>query len=195
MTPEDWQERARALLVERGAESLKHPGGTLLAHLRRVTRLLRAWGASNDLQAAGYCHACYGTDGFPFPLMGLAERNLLADAIGECAEEAVYLYSSCDRRALYPRLRQAGPLLLRDRFNGQTLLVKALDASAFVELTAANELDLVLVNPEEACRWAGDFYGLLLGTRERLSKAALDAWSHAMTTLTESQRRAAHNDG
>ncbi len=35
------------LLVERGADGIEHPGGTLLAHLRRVASLLEQWGADD----------------------------------------------------------------------------------------------------------------------------------------------------
>ena len=37
--------QAIALLSELGAETLDHPGGTLLAHLRRVQEQLATWGA------------------------------------------------------------------------------------------------------------------------------------------------------
>src|SRR4029079_13032326 len=52
-------------LIARGAAELRHPGGTLLAHLRRTHDTLAGWGARPALRLAGLAHATYGTDGFP----------------------------------------------------------------------------------------------------------------------------------
>ena len=65
-------------LLDHGAGQLPHPGGTLYEHLVRVAALLAEWGAGEDLQVAGLCHAGYGTDGYPHPLLGLDERPVLA---------------------------------------------------------------------------------------------------------------------
>ena len=102
------------LLVERGADCIEHPGGTLLDHLGRVASLLEGWGATDDVQKAGLCHACYGTDGFAPSLLGLDERGLLAARIGRRAEAWVYLYASCDREVVYPALGSRGSLWFRD---------------------------------------------------------------------------------
>lgn len=59
--------QADGFLRELGAEDIPHPGGTLLAHLRRVRTRLASWDARPALQLAGLCHAFYGTDGFPTP--------------------------------------------------------------------------------------------------------------------------------
>jgi len=91
---------AAAFLREHGADRMPHPGGTLYQHLVRVAGLLADWGADQDLQAAGLCHACYGTDGFPPSLLRPDEREILAGLIGERAEALVYLYGSCDRAAV-----------------------------------------------------------------------------------------------
>ncbi|MET9452897.1 DUF6817 domain-containing protein [Streptomyces cinerochromogenes] len=56
--PARWP-RAEKFLSDRGAARTAHPGGTLLDHLHRVTRLLSAWGADPDVQLAGLCHAAY----------------------------------------------------------------------------------------------------------------------------------------
>ncbi|MEU0678020.1 DUF6817 domain-containing protein [Streptomyces sp. NPDC006172] len=52
-----------------------------------------AWGADPDVQLAGLCHAGYGTDGFDGSLLGITERWVLAELIGDRAEALVYLYS------------------------------------------------------------------------------------------------------
>lgn len=53
---------------------MPHPGGTLLEHLIRVRLQLAAWDAEPAIQAAGLCHAAYGTDGFGETLLALADR-------------------------------------------------------------------------------------------------------------------------
>jgi pimeloyl-ACP methyl ester carboxylesterase len=60
---------ALALLRELGAARIDHPGGNLLDHLRRVHDLVRSWGGSRHAYLAALCHATYGTDGFPYPLL------------------------------------------------------------------------------------------------------------------------------
>jgi len=87
-------ESAVALLRERCADDVAHPGGTLLAHLVRVhDRLLRLCG-DEILALAGLTHAVYGTDGFGTSLLSLDERHVLAQAVGTEVEELVYLYGA-----------------------------------------------------------------------------------------------------
>jgi hypothetical protein len=75
----------RAFLVQRGAGCLQHPGGTLYEHVSRVADLLADWGASEEVRAAGLCHACYGTDGYAPALLSLADRPVLAAVDGRLA--------------------------------------------------------------------------------------------------------------
>jgi hypothetical protein len=135
------------------------------------------------MQSAALCHACYGTDGFPAALLGLDERDVLVDLIGREAEAWVYRYASCDRGVVYPELATAGPLRFRDRFTGETPLVPEHDAAVFVELTAANELDLVMVNPVWRTQVGPGLFELLRGARPRLSDAAWDACSSTLEVV------------
>jgi len=167
----------RDFLLNRGSGRIPHPGGTLHEHLIRVGALLAEWGADEDLQAAGVCHACYGTDGFGRALMALSERPALADLIGARAEWLVYVYGSCDRDAVYPALSGPGPVRFRDRFTGRTYPLPEEDARAFAELTAANELDVVRHNADLAARHGVALRRLFAGARPRLSEAAARAWT------------------
>jgi hypothetical protein len=187
-----WQQAAELLLRERGASEIEHPGGTLLQHTKRVGELLRTWGADEDLQAAGYCHACYGTDGFAIGVLALTERPVLTETIGPKAEAIVYLYASCDRQAVYPRLSPSSPVLFTDRFTALTRYLSDDGAKPWLELTAANELDLVLANPEAGAQWGPEFYRLLCAGRRWLSDTALAAWGQMASSLrqeTENGRR------
>lgn len=165
----------RELLRTRGAEDIAHPGGTLLGHLDRVAALLVTWRAAGEVQLAGLCHAAYGTDGFDTALLRLNERSVLVDAIGQRAEALVYLYGSCDRAAVYPQLSQAA-VHFEDRFTGARRVPPGVELRAFVEITAANELDVVQHNPELARQHGAGLVALFVSAGEHLSAPARQAW-------------------
>lgn len=163
-----------------GAEGMPHPGGTLLEHLLRVSRRLAGWGADADIQLAGMCHAAYGTDGFAKSLTGLTDRAVLADLIGERAEALVYLYGSCDRAVTYPRLGTDPRPAFRDRFTWLDVDPPTEDLRAFLEITAANELDVFEHNKDLAARHGPGLYGLLRSVRGLLSP---NAWTDVCLRL------------
>lgn len=154
---------------------MPHPGGTLLDHLGRVRGLLAEWGADTRIQAAGLCHATYGTDGFDETLLPVTERHVLAELIGARAETLVYLYASCDRGAVYPRLPGGEPVVFRDRFTGAEHAPDAADLRAFLEITAANELDVMTHNAELAALHGAPLHRLFTRSGHLLSRAARDA--------------------
>src|SRR5687768_9352503 len=91
------RENVVAAFVERGADGIDHPGGTLLAHLIRVSSILDSWSAPEYLVAAGLAHAAYGTDGFDVALFGLEERAVVAALVGDAADAVIYRYASSAR--------------------------------------------------------------------------------------------------
>jgi hypothetical protein len=164
-------------LLARGAGQLAHPGGTLYEHLNRVATLLAEWGADQDLQVAGLCHASYGTNGFGQALLTLDERPVLHALAGARVESLVYLYGSCDRAAVYPALAGTGPVRFRDRFTGRTHTPPERDIRAFTELTAANELDVMRHSDAMAARYGVSLRRLVVSAAPRLTDAARQAWS------------------
>ncbi|OXY94995.1 DUF6817 domain-containing protein [Streptomyces diastatochromogenes] len=172
-------DQAVALLRALGAEDMAHPGGTLLAHLRRVQARLAVWRARPALQLAGLCHAFYGTDGFPTGLLPVDRRTDLAAVIGTEAEAIVYLYASCDRKATYPDLARPGAPF-HDRFTGRSLVPEPQPRRDFAELSAANELDLARVDPAFRDRWGPDLLALFTRFQDLLSA---DAWLDCRTVL------------
>ena len=170
---------AAGLLASRGAAGIPHPGGTLLAHLERVSALLGQWGARPTLRLAGLCHAYYGTDGFPVMLGEPASRDELAGVIGEEAERLVYFYASCDRHFSYPHLAEPAGAF-KDRFTGAVLSPAQAMRRDFAELTAANELDIAAVNPELRARHGRELLRLFTSWRNLLSDPA---WHAVQTTL------------
>ncbi|MER5382060.1 DUF6817 domain-containing protein [Streptomyces sp. NPDC002688] len=170
---------ALALLQAAGAEGIEHPGGTLLAHLQRVSGLLSSWGARPELVSAGLCHAFYGTDGFPVALWDLGRRAELVEAIGAEAEGLVYFYASCDREASYRGLADdTGPFV--NRFTGAQMAASREARREFAELTAANELDVAANSPEIRSRHGADLLGLFTRWRPLLSEPA---WAHCGRVL------------
>ncbi|MFJ8143067.1 DUF6817 domain-containing protein [Streptomyces sp. NPDC096013] len=162
-------------LRDRGADDMLHPGGTLLAHLGRVQGLLAEWGADSVVQTAGLCHATYGTDGFAPHLLPVDDRATLIALIGEPAEALVYLYASCDRGAVYPRVDGTTDLAFRDRFTGRELSPPVDQLRAFFDITAANELDVLAHNTELAARYGPGLHALLTRAGTLLSPAAREA--------------------
>ncbi|MEU6349820.1 DUF6817 domain-containing protein [Streptomyces sp. NPDC047072] len=162
-------DKARALLRRLGAHTAPHPGGTLLTHLERVRIQLALWGARQELQLAGLCHAFYGTDGFPTALLPLDRRSELAAVIGPEAETIVHFYASCDRGATYPHLLEP---FFRDRFTGRSHTPDPALCRDFAELTAANELDLARRDFAFRERWGPELLALLTRFRPLLSAAA-----------------------
>jgi hypothetical protein len=167
--------RIEEFLAGRGADRMPHPGGTLLEHLRRVARVLADWDAEPAVRLAGLCHAAYGTDGFDESLLDLTERAVLAELIGERAEALVYLYAGCDRAAVYPRLGKGLPVLFRDRFTDRDHTPAGADVRAVVEITAANELDVLAHNAELAERHGPALYRLFARSHGLLSAPAWNA--------------------
>jgi len=158
-------------LAERGAREIPHPGGTLLAHLERVHDRLGRWGARPALCLAGLCHAYYGTDGFATALGDVGRRDELAAVVGDEAERLVYFYASCDRDFSYPCI--AGrPGAFRDRFTGAESHPPVAQRRDFAELTVANELDIVEVNPEVRTRYGPGLLRLFTSWRDLLTDAA-----------------------
>lgn len=167
------------LLTERGADTLPHPGGTLLAHLRRVHDTLRSWQVPDAVALAGLTHAAYGTDGFPEPLLALTERPVLRVAVGDDAERIVYAYGACDRDAVYPRLDEVNPVF-RDRFTGLDL--DDVDLRAFAAITAANEIDVATHNEDIMREHGAALWRLFERMRRHLDEPA---WQACVATFRE----------
>ena len=138
------RDRVVRFLQTHGAGAINHLNGPFMDHLERTGLLLRRWGCSESVSMAGLCHAAYGTDGFPTALLTLEERDVLAGVVGPDVEALVYLYASCDRGFVYPRLSE-GQMDFKDRFTGRVLLPTEGEIRDFVDLTLANESDVGVV--------------------------------------------------
>lgn len=168
--------RADALLLRLGAQTIAHPGGTLHEHLRRVHTLLETWGAPRPVRLAGLCHAVYGTAGFDHELLAQTERELVVDAIGRRAEALVHLYARCDRADFYHRIGHERPPTFRDRLTGREHTLSETSARALMEITAANELDVVTHDEVVRSRHKAGLVRLFAASADLLSPPARKAW-------------------
>lgn len=165
-----------AFLTDRGAAELGHPGGTLLAHLRRTHDVLSSWGARPALALAGLAHAAYGTDGFDHGLIDVADRETLAAVVGAEAEEIIYRYGSCERAAVYRQLSAGAPeIVFTDRFTGTSAPAPTSAVRDFAELTIANELDVLAHNDELRQRHGEALHRLFAACTPYASPAAIAA--------------------
>jgi len=147
-------DQALSKLHELGAHELQHLNGDLAQHLKGTYVLLREWGNSEPVCLAGLFHAVYGTAGFPAALLSLDKRSDIAAAIGDEAEELVYLYGACDRDYTYSKLISHDEPIYRNRFTQEAFSLPRLLLASFCELTLANELEIVLQSNQarEDCR-------------------------------------------
>ena len=136
-------ERVISFLKSCRAHQIAHVNGYLLAHLEGTFNLLNVWGNTAELCLAGLCHTVYGTDGFEARFLDISQRRELSNLIGPKAERLVYFYASCDRSHLYPQIGHALPVRFRDRFNGSIFTPEDWLFKAFLELTFANELEIL----------------------------------------------------
>jgi hypothetical protein len=169
------RQRATDFLAAHGAGDIRHPGGTLLAHLQRTADTLIDWGASEPLTLAGLCHAAYGTDGLATFLIDTSQRQQLVSVIGEDAEATVYFYAACDRSQFYPQLGLHDRPRFRDRFTAREHIPDAAIVRNFVELTFANELDVLANSPELTARYGNSLAELFTRCRKLASAAANSA--------------------
>lgn len=169
-----------AVLAERGAARIAHPGGNLLDHLMRTAQMLRSWRAPDELVMAGLAHAAYGTDGFAVALFALDERDVVAQSVGEQAEAIIYRYASCDRAFTLPKIGRPAEAAFRDRFTGEVDAPDAASVKQFAELTMANELDLLRHSETFRHEHGPAIAALFASWRDFVSQAAyrafLDVW-------------------
>jgi Domain of unknown function (DUF6817) len=155
--------------------------GSLEEHFIGVYDLLVVdWKAAPALQDAGLFHAAYGTSGFTDQMVSLDQRHLIADIIGEEAEEIVYLYCSCDRDVFWPSIGVTEPLLFKDRFSAAEFELAPQQLREFCELTAANELQLAANDPTFADQYRAVFIDIFIRMAPWLTPLAT---GHAQAVL------------
>lgn len=114
-------------LVEPLTATVPHGRWSLHAHLEGTARILEAWGAAEDVVAAGLLHSIYGTDVFRRATFAQSERERVRAAAGERAERLAWSFGRIPRGELRAAL---GADDLRD--------LAPMDAAALALIHAAN---------------------------------------------------------
>ncbi|KAA0016773.1 alpha/beta fold hydrolase [Antrihabitans cavernicola] len=191
-SPQARRRRMDLLLDAVCIDDIAHPGGKLRNHLDRTAATLESWGAPGWVADAGRVHAAYGTDGFPQAMPGLAPARIVA-AAGVETERLVDLYGRCDRTRSYATFRTDSPMIV-DRHTGEQFLLTATELRAFVELTAANELDVVAHSQSVAAEHGAELSDLFARLAPLLSPAARDAWSAMSATVSSTAGKSVNVD-
>ena len=135
-------------LRELGTGDFEHLDGSLIDHLQGTRNLLDEWSASAVLKDAGLYHAAYGTAGFDESLVSTLQRDEISLIIGREAEEIVYQYCACDRDYFFSRVGTTDSPEFKNRFTGDRYQLPANLLHQFCELTAANETEIAIDNPD-----------------------------------------------
>lgn len=170
-----------AALEALGADGFEHKNGSLHTHLLATYELLKHWGASSALCDAGLYHSAYSTTGFRKTMVSLDLRNDIAGIIGAEAEAMVYLYCACDRDTVYPNFKKQAAVEFRDRFSGEVFILSAQQASAFCELTVANELELMSLNETYKNKHRESYLELFDSMKAHLSEEAIAAYQSVLS--------------
>lgn len=129
-----------AFLEQHGAGAMAHSDADLLAHLRGVHDLLRAWDSSDALCDAGLFHSVYGTEIFPTGAVPRELRPVVRELIGEQAETLVHLFGVVARSSIFDAAFDGAPFLLESR-EGEQVGVTDAQYADLATLTVANWLE------------------------------------------------------
>ena len=168
-------------LIELGAGEFEHVDGSLIAHLEGTRCLLKAWNASDVLQDAGLYHAAYGTSAFEQNLFELSQRQEVAAIIGSDAENIVYHYCACDREAFFAQFAQVDTPHFFDRLTTEKSAISFELLQQLCELTAANEIDIAINNPDFVAQHGSGLMDLFSRMQTFLSPSAQRKVHHVFT--------------
>ena len=171
------------ILKNLGVGDFQHLNGDLECHLKNTAAILKDWGADEFLQTAGLFHAAYGTAGFEQNMVGLEQREFIAQTIGGKEEALVYLYCSCDRDEVFPQFGHAKRIRFKDRFTQKRFTLPEEDTRLFCELTVANELELVYASEAFKAQHGDGLHDLFQRMQPYLSPAATNAVQQAFSGI------------
>ena len=170
-------------LIELGAGEFEHVDGPLIGHLEGTMCLLKSWNAPEVVQDAGLYHAAYGTSAFVENVLELSQRDEVAVIIGRDAENIVYHYCACDRDAFFAQFGQADTPVFYDHLtNSQSAISLAL-LQQLCELTAANEVEIAINNPNFIAQHGPDLVDLFRRMQAFLSLSAQRKIQHVFAAI------------
>jgi hypothetical protein len=93
----------------------------------------------------------------------------------------VYLYCSCDRNYVLPKIGGSDQIRFKDRFNGALFTLSTEQANLFCELTVANELELVYASEKFKNTHGRELFECFEGMEIFLSFQAREAYKVALS--------------
>jgi len=141
-------DKALAELIKLGVEHFDHINGNLLEHLKGTSELLIKWGNREELCNAGLYHSVYGTQEYNKQVIN--DRSKVINIIGEEAEKIVFYFSTCDRDYFYSQIDlqiDSHELKYRNSLSGEIEVLSKSMANDLLELTLANELEILMKLP------------------------------------------------
>ena len=184
ITDDDPSHRSRVenYISQAGGNLIDHPGGTLAAHLGRIAAMLQSWDLERSVVDAGHLHAAYGTEGFGIAIGNSVGQVELIDLVGEEAEELISLYCRCDRNASYSSWVSDKPYVV-DRENGNIVSINDVQRKALINITVANETDVLAHDPDLMKQHGKSLAALFGGWRKYLSRPALENLDEWLSTI------------
>jgi hypothetical protein len=97
--PTEYLEALGMRAIPHGSRNANLSEGSFMDHLLGVERAMRGWDLDPSLCLAGLFHSVYGTQGFAYYTLPLAQRPKVRELIGARGELAVYYNCVMDRAA------------------------------------------------------------------------------------------------
>lgn len=126
-----------------GAGSTTHSKKALLDHLVGTHSLLESWNCRASLCDAGLFHSVYGTEHFGVACLAPADRHKVKALIGEEAEELAWLFGILDRKSFDENIFRSDGFKVRNRGNGEVIILDVEKWKDLVTLTFANTLEAI----------------------------------------------------
>jgi aspartyl/asparaginyl beta-hydroxylase (cupin superfamily) len=128
-------------LAELGTREISHSGRSLYEHLCGVYSILRAWEQRDNVCKAGLFHSIYSIERFHHVTSSRSERRRLQAAIGEEAEDLVYLFAVLLRAAVF----QAANCWPSLSSSGYAEIPCYSDPSILLRVSGSQIVDLILL--------------------------------------------------
>ena len=134
-------EQQQAFLHAHNTSVMGHSGQSLLDHLLGVRGILKDWGGSDVLLAAGLFHSVYGTESFRQEALPTTLRSEVRDVIGAAAERLAYVFGAMEKTTFDASVARGTAFSVVDRHTGKTTKLDEAEWAALCTLVVANWLE------------------------------------------------------
>lgn len=135
------RDRLITFLESRGADRVRHSGGSFLDHLVGVETLLKDWEEAAPTVLAGLFHSVYGTENFRRAILQPKNRTQVCDLIGERAERLAHIYCGMRAESFFKALPGGPPYSIVTRWEAEPVDLCEEDMRAIAAVFTANWLE------------------------------------------------------